>query len=342
MAKLVLDDVSNLYGNTTGAENKLNNNSAKIEAAIEDTLSRSGKAPNQMNADLDMNSNRIINVADGVDPTDAVTVQQLQSAGTPTLELNDLTDVSVSGAETGDRLVYDNGSWTAKSASEVGGVSVLDDLLDVNITALNDEHALVYNAVAGEWQNTALPSGVTTHGALNGLSNDDHPQYLTLVRGQTYFPSINVTITGTNSLTGGGNLTVNRTISLLNDQASPGASRYYGTNSSGAKGWYALPSQIVDHGGLVGLSDDDHPQYLNTTRASALYSPISHTHTQYADKTAAQTITGAWSFTTVPYVTSAGPILYHANAGYTSSKITVSSSPPSGGQNGDIWFVVAA
>lgn len=46
----------------------------------------------------------------------------------------------------------------------------------------------------------------------------------------------------TNSLTGGGNLSANRTLQLVNDQASPGNSFYYGTNPSGVKGWYALPT----------------------------------------------------------------------------------------------------
>lgn len=44
------------------------------------------------------------------------------------------------------------------------------------------------------------------------------------------------------SLTGGGNLTANRTLSLVGDAATPGASRYYGTDSSGTKGYHALPT----------------------------------------------------------------------------------------------------
>ena len=48
------------------------------------------------------------------------------------------------------------------------------------------------------------------------------------------------TITGATSLTGGGDLTANRTISLVNDSATPGNSMYYGTNGSGAKGYYTL------------------------------------------------------------------------------------------------------
>lgn len=46
----------------------------------------------------------------------------------------------------------------------------------------------------------------------------------------------------THSLTGGGNLTADRTLSLVNDAAAPGNSRYYGTDGSGAKGFFALPA----------------------------------------------------------------------------------------------------
>lgn len=44
------------------------------------------------------------------------------------------------------------------------------------------------------------------------------------------------------SLTGGGNLGSDRTLSLVNDNATPGNSMLYGTNSSGVKGWYSQPS----------------------------------------------------------------------------------------------------
>ena len=46
------------------------------------------------------------------------------------------------------------------------------------------------------------------------------------------------TINTSFSITGGGDLTTNRTLSLVNDQANPGPSKYYGTDSSGVKGWY--------------------------------------------------------------------------------------------------------
>lgn len=61
MAKLTLNDVADLTNFTT-AETTINNNSAAIEVAMENTLSRDGTNPNTMGASLDMNSNRILNL----------------------------------------------------------------------------------------------------------------------------------------------------------------------------------------------------------------------------------------------------------------------------------------
>lgn len=51
-----------------------------------------------------------------------------------------------------------------------------------------------------------------------------------------------VTVSTSASLTGGGNLSSDRTLSLVNDSAAPGNSRYYGTDGSGVKGFFSLPS----------------------------------------------------------------------------------------------------
>lgn len=60
MAKLVLNDVSS-FGQPSAITTTAANNAA-IETALENTLSRDGTSPNQMEANLDMNSNRIINL----------------------------------------------------------------------------------------------------------------------------------------------------------------------------------------------------------------------------------------------------------------------------------------
>lgn len=37
------------------------------------------------------------------------------------------------------------------------------------------------------------------------------------------------------------------------------------------------PTAVTDHGSLTGLANDDHTQYLNTTRGDLRYAPIAHT-----------------------------------------------------------------
>ena len=74
MAKLVLTDITSAYQ----AVAALNANGTLIETAMENTLSRDGTTPNTMSAQLDMNSNRVINVATAIGASDAVTYQQVQ------------------------------------------------------------------------------------------------------------------------------------------------------------------------------------------------------------------------------------------------------------------------
>jgi lysophospholipase L1-like esterase len=55
----------------------LNTELEKIAVAQEDFVSRVGETPNQMEGNLDMNSNRILNLPEPVDPTDAVRLQDI-------------------------------------------------------------------------------------------------------------------------------------------------------------------------------------------------------------------------------------------------------------------------
>lgn len=64
MPKLILQDVSNPLVNPISFQTAINNNNQLIEEAIENTLSRNGKTPNQMTSDLDMNNQDIINLND--------------------------------------------------------------------------------------------------------------------------------------------------------------------------------------------------------------------------------------------------------------------------------------
>ena len=52
MVKVTLNNVNNLSGNPGSAQVVINNNNDLLEAAIENTLSRDGTSPNEMNADF--------------------------------------------------------------------------------------------------------------------------------------------------------------------------------------------------------------------------------------------------------------------------------------------------
>jgi len=77
MPKVILDDLDSLT-NEASARSKINSNSRKIEQALDKTLSRDGTGPNTMEANLDMNGKRILNLAKPVNPTEPLRLQELQ------------------------------------------------------------------------------------------------------------------------------------------------------------------------------------------------------------------------------------------------------------------------
>lgn len=61
MSKITFTSLLNLQSESTAVQS-INANFAVVQAALDNTLSRDGTSPNQMNASVDMNSNRIINL----------------------------------------------------------------------------------------------------------------------------------------------------------------------------------------------------------------------------------------------------------------------------------------
>lgn len=79
MPKLTLSDLVSLI-NETSSVSTINNNNTATEEALEKTLSRDGTAPNEMNAQLDMNSYRIINLPSPVNNAEPVRKVDLDDA----------------------------------------------------------------------------------------------------------------------------------------------------------------------------------------------------------------------------------------------------------------------
>ena len=75
MAKLSLTPIGSRYGSIDA----LNANFDAIEAAIENTFSLDGTTPNTIDSNIDLDSNRIINLGNAVNNSDAVTLQQVSN-----------------------------------------------------------------------------------------------------------------------------------------------------------------------------------------------------------------------------------------------------------------------
>lgn len=101
MSKVTLNDVVNLENQNT-AVNTINVNNAYIETAFDNTLSRDGSTPNQMGADLDMNSHRILNLPVPITNEEPLRVSDLTDflSGSLTLNIN-TTFASQAEAEAG-------------------------------------------------------------------------------------------------------------------------------------------------------------------------------------------------------------------------------------------------
>jgi hypothetical protein len=106
---LTLSDVTTFQNDNTAVA-IVNDNSAAIVTAMENTLSRDGTTPNQMGANLDMNSNRIINLPipiNASEPLRLADLAQLEGSGNVTVGLDIGVSPILNGVNNG--LLYDIG-----------------------------------------------------------------------------------------------------------------------------------------------------------------------------------------------------------------------------------------
>lgn len=122
----------------------LNQELAEIETAITDTLSRRGDQPNQMETDLDMNSNDIINVNNIDTQSLAINGQQVVANETFVTPLPDPTS--------------QNGKWIRSN-----GVSANWQNLDIDIATGNTAAVIRVNTVADMKALTGLVNGAVIH-----------------------------------------------------------------------------------------------------------------------------------------------------------------------------------
>ena len=81
MPEIILPRLTSGYASVEAINTALE----QLENAINEALSREGDIPNQMNANLDMNSKRILNIPPAVNPNEPVTLGQLRNMSTVVL-----------------------------------------------------------------------------------------------------------------------------------------------------------------------------------------------------------------------------------------------------------------
>jgi len=148
---------------TTGTKSLIatvNTELEKIATSQEDFLSRIGEAPNQMEADLDMNSNRILNVPAPYEPTDVVRLKDIPSFTSTPLD--------------GSLIKY----FSTVDIALGEGTLVGGDVIGIKETITNDPSLIFWDVVA--------TSSVTPNSwNIRTLTSD--PELSIVLRGSTDF-----------------------------------------------------------------------------------------------------------------------------------------------------------
>jgi len=160
MAKLVLTDIASLQAESTAIQS-MNANSAAIETALENTLSRDGTTPNTMSVPLDMNSNRVVNLAAPISGSDAARLTDVADA----LSVDATLVPSLSGNS--NKIMSNDGSiLTWNTPAEISG---LGDLLAANnLDDLDSASTARTNLGLGTAAVVATGTSGATLGLLNG------------------------------------------------------------------------------------------------------------------------------------------------------------------------------
>ena len=176
MAKLTLSDLTNLQ-NESSVVSTINTNNTSIETALENTLSRDGSSPNTMSADLDMNSNNILNLPAPASDTEPVRVidipdympdvfSQASAPATTGPEGSLWIDSDSSGL---DLYILTNSVWTdtgvdlkgSTGAAGATGATGPANTLTIGTVTNGSANATITGTAPNQVLNLVLPTGAT-------------------------------------------------------------------------------------------------------------------------------------------------------------------------------------
>lgn len=140
--KTPIKRLDSLTHNDTAATKTINDNFAALQQGIEDSLSRTGKTPNFMDAELDMNTRRIINVGEPVNDGDVVNKRYIDEY------IRSIDDLETALAqEVEDRQLADRELATGVS-TERDRAELAEGRLSSDITAERDRATLAEGALS--------------------------------------------------------------------------------------------------------------------------------------------------------------------------------------------------
>ena len=160
--KTELSRLTQLTGNPQAAIDVINENSALIEEAIDDAVSRSGKIPNQMTAAFDMNSNRIINLGEPEEDYDAVRYKDVSDL----LDTTKAVQVEMEGLAATTTLKAQEASESASSAA-ASAVTASDVLTNPAFITVSEDLLLGANGSIGK-----VNANKTNIDTVAGISED--------------------------------------------------------------------------------------------------------------------------------------------------------------------------
>lgn len=158
MSKVDIKRLDSLSHNDVAATKNINDNFQALQKAVEDSLSRTGKTPNYMEANLDMNGRRIINGGEPVEGSDFITLNFFND------KIGEVEDVisSVADAKKAAQLAsgYAATAVNAKNEAVATAKEVKEAVDDAqNSATLAEQNYQECRAIYEEIKNTDIGGG---------------------------------------------------------------------------------------------------------------------------------------------------------------------------------------